>query len=84
MNYTQNNSVVAAIDGGPTDNLADDLLRGAEAIAQFLFGDKTLRRKVYHLAETSRLKALSFFSVGWAGSPEIKYQCICIGIITYK
>lgn len=35
--------------------LADDLLRGAEAIADFLFGSKAERRKVYHLAETSRL-----------------------------
>jgi hypothetical protein len=35
--------------------LADDLLRGAGAIAVFLFGSATERRKVYHLAETSRL-----------------------------
>jgi hypothetical protein len=33
--------------------LADDLLRGAEDIAEFIFGDKRQRRKVYHLAETS-------------------------------
>jgi hypothetical protein len=36
------------------DNLpefAADLLRGAEEIAQFLFGDTRHRRKVYHLAE---------------------------------
>jgi hypothetical protein len=36
------------------DNLpefAADLLRGAEEIAQFLFGDIRHRRKVYHLAE---------------------------------
>ena len=37
------------------DKLGDDLLRGAEAIAEFLFGDRRQRRKVYHLAETSRL-----------------------------
>jgi hypothetical protein len=35
--------------------LAGDLLRGAGAIAVFLFGRATERRKVYHLAETSRL-----------------------------
>jgi hypothetical protein len=35
--------------------LAPDLLRGAEEIAGFLFGDRAHRRKVYHLAETSRL-----------------------------
>lgn len=35
-----------------TDALAHDLLRGAEEIADFLFGDKSQRRKVYHLAGT--------------------------------
>jgi hypothetical protein len=30
--------------------LAGDLLRGAGAIAVFLFGSATERRKVYHLA----------------------------------
>lgn len=35
--------------------LAPDLLRGADRIAEFLFGDARDRRKVYHLAETSRL-----------------------------
>ena len=34
---------------------ADDLLHGAEVIAQFLFGDRKLRRKVYHLVATSNL-----------------------------
>jgi hypothetical protein len=37
------------------ENLASDLLCGAEDIADFLFGDRKHRRKVYHLAETSRL-----------------------------
>lgn len=32
---------------------ASDLLRGAEAIAEFLYGDPELRRKVYHLCATS-------------------------------
>jgi hypothetical protein len=32
-----------------------DLLRGADKIAEFLFGHTRERRKVYHLAETSRL-----------------------------
>jgi len=32
-----------------------DLLRGADKIAEFLFGNACERRKVYHLAETSRL-----------------------------
>lgn len=32
-----------------------DLLMKASMIAEFLFGDPNQRRKVYHLAETSRL-----------------------------
>jgi hypothetical protein len=32
--------------------LATDLLRGADEIAEFLFGDKQQRRKVYHLANS--------------------------------
>ena len=38
-----------------SSELAGDLLRGAGAIAVFLFGSSGERRKVYHLAETSRL-----------------------------
>ena len=34
---------------------AQDLLRGAEEIAQFLFDDANARRRVYHLVATSRL-----------------------------
>jgi hypothetical protein len=30
-------------------SLADDLLPGAAAIAEFLFGDRRKKRKVYHL-----------------------------------
>lgn len=35
--------------------LSDDMLRGAEAIAEFLFGDAKLRRKVYHVVECGKL-----------------------------
>lgn len=35
--------------------LAGDLLRGADEIAQFIFGPRGGRRKVYYLAETSHL-----------------------------
>ena len=35
--------------------LAPDLLRGAYEISEFLFGSRGERRKVFHLAETSRL-----------------------------
>jgi hypothetical protein len=36
---------------------ADDILRGAGEIALYMFGDKTLRRRVYHLAATSNFPA---------------------------
>ena len=35
--------------------LAADLLRGADQIAEFIFGKAGGRRKVYYLAESSRL-----------------------------
>lgn len=37
------------------EKLADDLLRGAAAIAEFVYGDSAARRKIFHLAETSRI-----------------------------
>lgn len=46
-------------DPRETDDLApelsDDMLRGADSIAEFVFGEQGHRRQVYHLAETSRL-----------------------------
>jgi hypothetical protein len=36
-------------------NAPDDTLRGAEAIAEFIFGDRRHRRKVYYLAECSKV-----------------------------
>ena len=36
-------------------SLPPDLLRGAEEIAEFLYGARSRRRSVYHLAETSQL-----------------------------
>jgi hypothetical protein len=35
--------------------LADDTLEGASAIAEYLYGTKDKRRKVYYLAQKSRL-----------------------------
>lgn len=35
--------------------LSHDILRGAEQIAAYLFGDAKLRRKIYHLAQTGNL-----------------------------
>jgi hypothetical protein len=47
----------------PEINLSGDLLRGADAIAEYLYGDAGQRRKVYHLAETSRLPIFRLGSV---------------------
>jgi hypothetical protein len=47
----------------PSANIAEDLLRGAHQIAGFLFGDPKERRKIYHLAETSRLPVFRLGSV---------------------
>jgi hypothetical protein len=35
--------------------LADDILRGADEIAEFLFGSRSYRRKVYYLAACTKL-----------------------------
>lgn len=35
--------------------LADDILRGADQIAAFVYGDPRKRRKVYHLAERGHI-----------------------------
>ena len=43
--------------------LADDLLRGADAIAEFIFGARGSRRKIYYLAETSHLPVFRLGSV---------------------
>lgn len=43
-----------------TTPLASDILRGADAIAEFLGSE---RRKVYHLVETSRLPVFRIGSI---------------------
>jgi hypothetical protein len=42
---------------------AKDLLRGAEEIAQFLYADRAMRRKVYHLVSTSNLHVFKLGSM---------------------
>jgi hypothetical protein len=49
----------AAVDPLPP-SLGDDLLRGAEAIAAFLFGDPKLRRKVYYLTGDATIRMPHF------------------------
>lgn len=41
--------------------LAGDILHGAEEIAEFLYGDRKSRRKVYHLVESGHIP---FFKIG--------------------
>lgn len=43
------------VPNAESSELAGDLLRGADAIAEYIFGDRACRRKVYYLAETSHL-----------------------------
>jgi hypothetical protein len=45
------------------DELAGDILEGADAIAEFLFGSREHRRKVYYLAECSKLPIFRLGSV---------------------
>jgi hypothetical protein len=56
-------SEVAGLKTGEVRPLSDDLLRGAEEIAEFFFGSRTERRKIYHLAESSRLPVFRMGSV---------------------
>ena len=47
---------MAEIASGSADaRLADDMLTGAAAIAEYLFGDARERRRVYHLARTGQI-----------------------------
>lgn len=61
---------------------AQDILRGADAIAAFLFGDRKQRRKVYHLAATSKLPVFKLGSMicvrrsvilSWIAEQEAKF-----------
>lgn len=51
------------VTGKACPELSDDLLRGAGAIALFLFGDAGQRRRVYYLASETNLK-LPIFRIG--------------------
>ncbi len=55
---------------------AEDLLRGAKEIGQFLFGDREppekVRRKVYHLAATSHLPVFKLGSMIWARKSAVQ------------
>src|SRR5580704_460953 len=55
--------------------IADDLLRGAAAIAEFLFGDSSHRRKVFHLAAKSRLPVFKLGSM-WCARKSVLLKWI--------
>jgi len=46
--------------GAACPTLADDLLRGADAIALFVFGDAGQRRKVYYYAGEAKVRMPTF------------------------
>jgi len=45
------------------EEFAKDMLRGADEIARFLYGDPDQRRKVYHLVATSNLPVFKLGSM---------------------
>jgi hypothetical protein len=63
--------------------LAEDLLRGADAIAEFVFGARGSRRKIYYLAECARLPVFRLGSMlcarrsvlmGWIAGQESRVK----------
>jgi hypothetical protein len=59
-----------------------DMLRGADEVAEFLYGSKAFRRKVYHLASTSNLPIFKLGSMicarksvllAWVKAQEARY-----------
>lgn len=64
------------------DELSQDLLRGADEIAAFLFGSKAERRKTYHLIASSRFPHFKLGSmvcarkstiIAWIEAQELKH-----------
>jgi hypothetical protein len=53
----------SAVPQNTPNELADDILRGADAIAEFIYGERGSRRKVYYLAGCSRLPVFRLGSV---------------------
>jgi hypothetical protein len=45
------------------EDFARDMLRGADEIARFLYGDPEQRRRVYHLVATSNLPVFKLGSM---------------------
>jgi hypothetical protein len=58
-------SITPIAGASPAPALASDLLKGAEQIATFMFGDPAERRQVYHLAsEVAPQDRLPVFRLG--------------------
>lgn len=60
---TENTSHITAATAAikaPPPSLGDDLLRGADAIAEFLFGDRNQRRKIYYLTGEAKIRMPHF------------------------
>jgi len=64
------------------EDFSKDMLRGADELAAFLFGSKSQRRKVYHLAATSNLPVFKLGSMicgrksvilRWVEAQEARY-----------
>jgi hypothetical protein len=71
------------IPNDPSQGIADDLLRGADEIAEFIFGKRGGRRKIYYLAETSHLPVFRLGAVlcarrsvllGWISGQESRVR----------
>lgn len=58
--------------GESPERLADDLLEGVDAIAEFLYGSPEKRRKVYHLIQTARLPLFKLGGVWCARKSRLK------------
>jgi hypothetical protein len=56
-------SYIATNNITDSTELADDILRGADEIAEFIFGERGSRRKVYYLAECTRLPVFRLGSI---------------------
>ena len=61
----------ASAGSGEACQFSDDLLEGAAAISEFLYGDAGKRRKVYHLAQLKRLPTFQFGAVLCARKSKI-------------
>ncbi len=57
------NTASGATTKGPPPSLGDDPLCGAGAIAEFLFGDRSRRRKVYYLTGEAAVR-MPYFRLG--------------------